>query len=170
MSVRLPCLRFCILVNVPLSILQFSSFQSKWYHSNLVQFVFLFFTIQGSSGLVSFNCFLLVLSLFYTVAVCFPEIWTSSAISFKNRCHRTWHMMIFRVFSWLCSGTHDGQVQKMLQYTLFQRIYQRCVCHCSSLKSAMLKQCSVQIQIQTHIEFVGQLECSFQSLISCCFQ
>lgn len=79
-------------------------------------------------------------------------------------------MMIFRVFSLLCSGTHDGQVQKMLQYTQFRRIYQRCVCHCSSLKSAMLKQCRVQIQIQTHIEFVDQHEYSFQSLNSCCFQ
>lgn len=30
-----------------------------------------------------------MLSLFYTVTVCFPELWTQSAISFKNRCHRT---------------------------------------------------------------------------------
>lgn len=90
------------------------------------------------------NCFLLVLSLFYSVAVCFPEIWTSSAISFKYRCHRTWHMMIFTVFSLFCSGTHDGQVKKMLQYTWFQRIYQWCVCWYCSLKSAMLKQCRLQ--------------------------
>lgn len=145
MSVKLQCLRFCILVNVPLCILQFSSLQSKWFHRNLVQFVFLFFALQRSSGLVSFNNKLFFYLCFHYSILSLCAFQNYGLVQrFKNRCHRTWHMMIFRVFSLLCSWTHDGQVKKMLQYTWFQRIYQWCVCRYCSLKSAMPKQCRIQ--------------------------